>query len=497
MQFPSRLGTAALRGMKGCTVGQTTAFSSQTGKLYGLGTKSWGRRVEFGVAIQLRCYATAAKKTKAAKSTTAVTTKSHLFGKSSAVPFTELTIGVPTEIYPKEQRVAVSPASVLSLTKVGYNVNVQAGAGKAADFPDSMYTAAGATIVDSAAAFAADIVLKVNPPQEVGGAHEVDLLQEGSVLVSFIQPGQNKELVQRLQDKGVTSFAMDCVPRTVSRAQTYDALSSMANIAGYKAVMEAASHFGRFFCGQMTAAGKTPPAKVLVIGGGVAGLAAIGHARSLGAIVRCFDTRPPVRDQVKSMGGEFLELKGFELEDGVGGYAKTMSEEFIAAEMKLFAQQAEEVDIIITTALIPGKEAPVLITKAMVDSMKPGSVIVDLASAAGGNCGYTKPGELHTTANGVHIVGYDDLPSRLPTQSSTLYSNNITKFLLTHAPKDEKSFLLDMEDEVTRAFTVTKGGELLWPAPVKPPPPPPSAVCILSSFLFIFLFFSFSLFYLQ
>eukprot|EP01059_Diplonema_ambulator_P006972 TRINITY_DN1653_c2_g1_i1.p1 TRINITY_DN1653_c2_g1~~TRINITY_DN1653_c2_g1_i1.p1 ORF type:complete len:1105 (+),score=393.82 TRINITY_DN1653_c2_g1_i1:66-3380(+) len=401
---------------------------------------------------------------------------SHLLGKTEPVPLTELTVGVPKEVFENEKRVAMSPASVASLVKNGYTVNVEKGAGAEADFPDSQYVEAGAKIVDNATALGSDIVCKINAPQvnSKNGKHELELMKDGSALISFIQPAQNKELVETLKNRKITSFSMDCVPRTISRAQTYDALSSMANIAGYKAVVEAANEFGRFLCGQMTAAGKTPPAKVLVIGGGVAGLAAIGHARALGAIVRCFDTRPAVKDQVKSMGGEFLELKGFELEEGAGGYAKQMSDDFIKAEMEMFAQQAKDVDIIITTALIPGKKAPTLITKEMIDTMKPGSVIVDLAAPAGGNCGYTVPGQLHVTANGVRIVGYTDLPSRLPNQSSTLYSNNLTKFLLTHKTKDANSFFVDLEDEVTRAFTVTKGGELLWPAPMKPPPPPPS-----------------------
>eukprot|EP01064_Diplonema_japonicum_P032003 TRINITY_DN591_c1_g2_i1.p1 TRINITY_DN591_c1_g2~~TRINITY_DN591_c1_g2_i1.p1 ORF type:complete len:1103 (+),score=355.27 TRINITY_DN591_c1_g2_i1:52-3360(+) len=412
--------------------------------------------------IGLRCYSTAAA--------------SHLLGKTGPVPFTELTVGVPKECFEAEKRVAVSPTSVASLVKQGYTVNVESGAGSLADFPDAQYTAAGAKIVNNEAALGSDIICKINVPQvnPATGTHEVDLMKDGSTLISFIQPAQNAELVEKIKVRNITSFSMDCVPRTISRAQTYDALSSMANIAGYKAVVEAANEFGRFLCGQMTAAGKTPPAKVLVIGGGVAGLAAIGHARSLGAIVRCFDTRPPVKDQVKSMGGEFLELKGFELEDGAGGYAKEMSKDFVKAEMAMFAEQSKEVDIIITTALIPGKTAPILITKEMVDTMKPGSVVVDLAAQAGGNCGYTQPGKLHITDNGVRVIGYTDLPSRLPNQSSTLYSNNLTKFLLTHKPKDEQSFFVDLEDEVTRAFTVTKGNELLWPAPTKPPPPPPS-----------------------
>ena len=400
---------------------------------------------------------------------------SHLHGKTDPIPFTELTVGVPKETFARENRVAVTPTSVASLVKAGYNVNIEKNAGLKAEFRDSEYEAAGAKIVDSKGAFGSDIILKVNPPDV---AKEIPQISEGASLVSFIQPAQNGELVDSLKKKNITSFAMDCVPRTISRAQTYDALSSMANIAGYKAVIEAANTYGRFLCGQMTAAGKTPPAKVLVIGGGVAGLAAIGYAKSLGAIVRCFDTRPPVKDQVKSMGGEFLELKGFELEDGVGGYAKKMSQDFIDAEMKMFAEQAKEVDIIITTALIPGQPAPKLFSQEMVDSMKPGSVIVDLAAAAGGNAHYATKDEHIVTDSGVHVIGYTDLPSRLPTQSSTLYSNNIVKFLLTHQTKIEKGdvpkFAIDLEDPVTRAFTVTKGGELLWPAPVDPPPPPPT-----------------------
>eukprot|EP00659_Diplonema_papillatum_P012398 gene12398-19173_t len=394
---------------------------------------------------------------------------SHLAEKTMPVACAELTVGVPKEVFARERRVAVTPAGVASLVKVGYRVNVETMAGAQSDFPDEQYVAAGAKIVDRDTALASDIVTKVNAPQQLpDGKNEVELLSEGGVLVSFIQPAFNKDLVESLRAKNVTTFGMDCVPRTISRAQTYDALSSMANIAGYKAVIEAANQFGRCFCGLMTAAGKTPPAKVLVIGGGVAGLAAIGHARALGAIVRCFDTRPAVKEQVKSMGGDFLELKGFELEEGAGGYAKEMGKDFLAAEMKLFADQAKEVDIIITTALIPGKQAPVLITKEMTDSMKPGSVVVDLAAAAGGNCGYTEAHKVVTTPNGVHVVGFTDLPSRLPTQSSTLYSNNLTKFLLTLKPKDDpKSFYVDLEDEVTRGFTVTMNGRMLWPAPVK------------------------------
>ncbi|VDK19746.1 unnamed protein product, partial [Anisakis simplex] len=325
-----------------------------------------------------------------------------------------------------ERRVALTPASVESLIKKGFNVAVEKGAGVNASFNDDAYQKAGASVVDRDTAFKSDIVLKVRAPS----LSECGYLGAKKTLISMVYPSQNKNIIDELAKKNITLFAMDCIPR-ISRAQVYDVLSSMANIAGYKAVIEAANHFGRFFTGQITAAGRVPPAKVLVIGGGVAGLSSIGTAKSMGAIVRGFDTRSAVKEQIKSLGGEFLEVKIKEEGEGVGGYAKEMSKEFIEKEMQLFAQQCKEVDIIISTALIPGKPAPRLITKEMVSTMKPGSVLVDLAAETGGNIETTKPGELYTDSNGIVHIGYTDLPSRLPTQSSTLYSNNITKFLMS------------------------------------------------------------------
>jgi NAD(P) transhydrogenase len=353
------------------------------------------------------------------------------------------------------------------LLKKGFSrILVQRGAGEAAQLLDRAYEQAGATLVDRDAAFQADIVLKVRGP----ALDEVKAMCKGATLISFMYPAQNKDLADGLAAHGVTSFAMDMIPR-ISRAQAFDALSSMANIAGYKGVLEASNHFGRFLTGQVTAAGKIPPSKVLVIGAGVAGLSAIASARRMGAVVRGFDTRPVVREQVQSLGAEFIEVDFHEEGSGQGGYAKEMSKEFIDAEMKLFMEQCRDVDIVITTALIPGKPAPKLITKEMVAAMKPGSVIVDLASEAGGNCELTSPGQL-VKHNDVTVIGYTDLPSRLPTQSSTLYSNNITKLLLSMAPQD-KSFGVDLSDEVVRGSIVTHNGEILPPAPRPIPPPAP------------------------
>lgn len=384
-----------------------------------------------------------------------------------AVPYSALTVGVPRETYPNESRVAITPQNVALLLKKGFSrVLVQRGAGEAAQMLDSAYEQAGATLVDRDAAFQADLVLKVRCP----GPDEIKAMRKGSTVISFLYPAQNKALVDALAAQGVTAFAMDMIPR-ISRAQTFDALSSMANIAGYKAVLEASNHFGRFLTGQVTAAGKIPPSKVLVIGAGVAGLSAIATARRMGAIVRGFDTRPVVREQVQSLGAEFVEVDFQEEGSGQGGYAKEMSKEFIEAEMKLFMEQCRDVDIVITTALIPGKPAPKLITKEMVAAMKPGSVVVDLAAEAGGNCELTSPGEL-VRHKDVTVIGYTDLPSRLPTQSSTLYSNNITKLLLSMAPQD-KSFGVDLSDEVVRGSIVTHNGEILPPAPRPAPPPAP------------------------
>ncbi|KAL2760411.1 hypothetical protein ACRALDRAFT_1073728 [Sodiomyces alcalophilus JCM 7366] len=385
-------------------------------------------------------------------------------------PYDRLTIGVPKEILPNERRVALTPQNVSLLLKKGFSkVLIERGAGLEADFLDEAYEKAGATLVDMAHHVwaEADIVLKVRGPI----APEIDVMKENQTVISFLQPAQNAAIVEKLAAKNATSFAMDMVPR-ISRAQVFDALSSMANISGYKAVLEASNNFGRFLTGQVTAAGKIPPCKVLVIGAGVAGLSAIVTARRLGAIVRGFDTRSAAREQVQSLGAEFIEVDFKEDGSGAGGYAKEMSKEFIEAEMKLFAEQAREVDIIITTALIPGKPAPKLITKSMLEVMKPGSVVVDLAAEAGGNCEATKPGEI-VVYKDVKIIGYTDFPSRLPTQSSTLYSNNITKLFLSMAPK-EKEFGIDLSDEVVRGAIVTHNGRVLPPAPRPAPPPAPA-----------------------
>ncbi|KAE8154249.1 NAD(P) transhydrogenase beta subunit-domain-containing protein [Aspergillus avenaceus] len=388
------------------------------------------------------------------------------------VPYSSLTVGVPKETYPNERRVAITPQNVALLLKKGFSrVLIERGAGEAAQLLDAAYEQAGATLVDRASVWSqSDIVLKVRGPQQGGPVDEVEALRQDGTVISFLYPAQNKQLVEQLASRRVTAFAMDMIPR-ISRAQTFDALSSMANIAGYKAVLEASNHFGRFLTGQVTAAGKIPPSKVLVIGAGVAGLSAIASARRLGAIVRGFDTRPAVREQVQSLGAEFIEVDMQEDGAGQGGYAKEMSKEFIEAEMKLFMEQCREVDIIITTALIPGKPAPKLITKEMVAAMKPGSVIVDLAAEAGGNCEATVPGKL-SKYHDVTVIGYTDMPSRLPTQSSALYSNNITKYLLSMAPK-EKSYGIDLSDEVVRGSIVTHEGKILPPAPRPVPPPAP------------------------
>ena len=344
-------------------------------------------------------------------------------------PYSNLTIGVPKETFPNERRVALSPAATKLLTKEGFSIFVEEGAGAEAKFSTAEYEASGAVVKPRNDVFSSDIVLKVRAPS----AEEVELLKQGGSLISFLFPSQNKDLVDQLAKKKVTAFAVDCIPR-ISRAQVFDALSSMANIAGYKAVVEAANQFGRFFTGQITAAGKVPPAKVLVIGGGVAGLSAIGTAKNMGAIVRAFDTRAAVKEQVQSLGAEFLEVSVKETGEGTGGYAKEMSKEFIKAEMELFSKQCKEIDILISTALIPGKPAPKLVKREMVESMKDGSVVVDLAAEAGGNIETTRPGELYSY-KGVTHIGYTDLPSRLPTQSSTLYANNISKYLLSMGAK--------------------------------------------------------------
>ncbi|EOC0584957.1 Re/Si-specific NAD(P)(+) transhydrogenase subunit alpha [Cronobacter sakazakii] len=369
-------------------------------------------------------------------------------------------IGVPKERVALETRVAATPKTVEQLLKLGFSVAVERDAGKLASFDDEAFIAAGASVVDTAEVWESEVILKVNAPQD----DEIERLRPGTTLISFIWPAQNPQLLEKLAAKNVTVMAMDSVPR-ISRAQSLDALSSMANIAGYRAIVEAAHEFGRFFTGQITAAGKVPPAKVMVIGAGVAGLAAIGAANSLGAIVRAFDTRPEVKEQVQSMGAEFLELD-FKEEAGSGdGYAKVMSEAFIKAEMALFAAQAKEVDIIVTTALIPGKPAPKLITREMVDSMQPGSVIVDLAAQNGGNCEYTVPNEIFVTPNGVKVIGYTDLPGRLPTQSSQLYGTNLVNLLKLLCKEKDGAVTVDFDDVVVRGVTVIREGEVTWPAP--------------------------------
>ncbi len=377
-------------------------------------------------------------------------------------------IGIPRESYANECRVAATPDNVKKLQALGFDVLLESGAGERANFTDRLYEALNCRIVgDRQSLFEqADIILKVRQPSD----EEIEQLPLGKTLISFIWPAQNSELLEKLAQKQATVLAMDSIPR-ISRAQKLDALSSMANIAGYRAVIEAANNFGRFFTGQITAAGKVPPAKVMVIGAGVAGLAAIGTAKGLGAIVRAFDTRPVVKEQVESLGAEFLELQFEEDGSGEGGYAKVMSKEFIDAEMALFAAQAKEVDIIITTALIPGRPAPKLITEAMVSSMRQGSVVVDLAAEQGGNCEVTKPGEVYQY-QGVTIIGYTDLPSRMANQASQLYGNN-----LWHLLKDmggAENYQVNLEDEVVRGALVLHEGNITWPAP-KPATPAPIA----------------------
>ncbi|ABX73105.1 Re/Si-specific NAD(P)(+) transhydrogenase subunit alpha [Neisseria meningitidis] len=370
-------------------------------------------------------------------------------------------IGIPRESLSGETRVACTPATVALLGKLGFETVVESGAGLAASLDDAAYQTAGATVADKAAVWVCPLIYKVNAPSE----QELPLLNEGQTIVSFLWPRQNEALVEALRAKKVNALAMDMVPR-ISRAQALDALSSMANISGYRAVIEAANAFGRFFTGQITAAGKVPPAQVLVIGAGVAGLAAIGTANSLGAVVRAFDTRLEVAEQIESMGGKFLKLDFPQESGGSGdGYAKVMSDEFIAAEMKLFAEQAKEVDIIITTAAIPGKPAPKLITKEMVESMKSGSVIVDLAAATGGNCELTRPGELSVTGNGVKIIGYTDMANRLAGQSSQLYATNLVNLTKLLSPNKDGEITLDFEDVIIRNMTVTRDGEITFPPP--------------------------------
>ncbi|WP_272544384.1 Re/Si-specific NAD(P)(+) transhydrogenase subunit alpha [Burkholderia cepacia] len=373
-----------------------------------------------------------------------------------------LLIGVPLETANEERRVATVPDVVEKLIKLGFSVAVQSGAGTGANFSDDDYRTAGAEVVATAADLwgRSDIVLKVRPPS----SEEVALMREGSTLVGFVWPAQNPELMQQLAAKRATVLAIDSLPRTLSRAQKMDALTSMAGVSGYRAVIEAAHAFGRYFNGQITAAGKVPPAKVFVAGAGVAGLAAIGTAAGLGAIVRANDTRAEVADQVKSLGGEFVKVDYEEEGSGGGGYAKVMSEGFQQAQRAMYAQQAKDADIIITTALIPGKPAPKLITAEMVQSMKPGSVIVDMAGEQGGNCELTVPGEA-VVRHGVTIVGYTDLASRLARQSSTLYATNLLRVIEELCKAKDGTINVDFNDDAIRGLTVIKEGNVTWPPP--------------------------------
>jgi NAD(P) transhydrogenase subunit alpha len=382
-------------------------------------------------------------------------------------------IGVPRETAAEEKRVATVPEVVEKLIKLGFKVKVQSGAGDAANFADDTYRAAGAEIVADAAALwsGSDIVFKVRGPS----ADEVGLMHAGQVLISFIWPAQNPERMQSLAARKVTVLAIDSLPRMLSRAQKMDALTSQAGVAGYRAVVEAAHHFGRFLTGQITAAGKVPPAKVFIAGAGVAGLAAIGTSVGLGAIVRANDTRAEVADQVVSLGGEFVKVDYEEEGSGGGGYAKVMSEGFQKAQREMYAKQAREVDIIITTALIPGKPAPKLITAEMVRSMRPGSVIVDLAAEQGGNCELTEPGKA-VVRHGVTIVGYTDLVSRLAGQSSALYATNLFRLAEELCKTKDGVINVNMEDDAIRGLTVIKEGAVTWPPPpLKLPAPPPAA----------------------
>src|SRR5436190_3039248 len=406
------------------------------------------------------------------------------------------TIGIPKEIHPGEQRVAAIPQTILKLKKLGFDVAVESGAGHGVNAANSEYREAGATVIDDTRELwaAADVILKVRPPEENKelGVHEADLIKDAATLIGFIWPAQHKDILDRIANRNATVFGMDCVPR-ITRAQKMDTLSAMANIAGYRAIIEAANNFPRFFTGQITAAGRIDPAKVLIIGAGVAGLSAIGAAKGLGAVVRAFDPRSATKDQVASMGAEFLELDVKEEGEGKGGYAKEMSDSFLQAEMALFAQQAMQVDIIVTTALIPGKPAPKLITKGMVESMKPGSVIVDLAAEQGGNCALTEPGHV-VHHKGVTIIGYTDLPSRMASMSSQLYGATVTALLEELIDKGDVSsqaetrpigsvsaevetaspkLKVDLDDEVVRGAIVLHEGKMLWPAPAKELPPPP------------------------
>ncbi|KAL7451758.1 hypothetical protein ACHAWC_003560, partial [Mediolabrus comicus] len=393
------------------------------------------------------------------------------------VPYSDLTVGILKETYPGENRVSIAPDSAKMLVDAGLSVIVETGAGESASFSDSAYVSSGCIVLPREQIYVqADILTKIRPPDDL----EVPLLSK-KTLVSMISPGINTELYSELTKHETNVFALDCVPRMLSRAQAYDVLSSQANIAGYRAVIEAANNFPRFFAGQMTAAGKVPPAKVLVLGVGVAGLAAIQTAKNMGAIVRAFDVRAVTKEQVESMGATFLEVPIDEDGAGAGGYAKEMSDEYKAAQAKLMLEQAGDVDVIITTALIPGRQAPILVNQEMLDVMKPGSVLVDLAAANGGNVAQTEANKVITTSNGVTIIGYTDLPSRLASTSSSLFGNNVAKFILSIGPqttKEKGMFQIDLEDDAVQNMLISYNGEARWPdkiTPFSPPPPPPTA----------------------
>ena len=383
-----------------------------------------------------------------------------------------LNIGVPREVFPGEKRVATVPEAAGKLIKLGFKVLVESGAGEAANFSDEAYRAVGAEVIEGAAALwaAADIVFKVRGPS----SEEVGLLREGGTLISFVWPAQNPDLMQALAARKATVLAIDCLPRQLSRAQKMDALTSTAGISGYRAVIEAANAFGRFFNGKITAAGKVPPARVFIAGAGVAGLEAVGTAANMGAIVRANDTRAEVADQVKSLGGEFVKVDYEEEGSGGGGYAKVMSEGFQQAQREMYAREAKEADIIITTALIPGKPAPKLISADMVRSMKPGSVIVDMAGEQGGNCELTEPGQA-VVRHGVTLIGYTDLPSRLAKQSSMLYANNLLRLAEELCKTKDGQIDVNMEDDAIRGLTIIKNGEITWPPPPLKLPAPPAA----------------------
>ncbi|HEY4015189.1 MAG TPA: Re/Si-specific NAD(P)(+) transhydrogenase subunit alpha [Polyangiaceae bacterium] len=381
-------------------------------------------------------------------------------------------IGIPKEIHPGERRVAATPMTAARMRKLGLEVVVQAGAGEASDYGDGAYLETGATIAPDAASLwsQADLVLKVRPPEALpeGDHHEAGLLKEGAALIGLIWPGQNQALITLLAERRATVLAMDAVPR-ITRAQKMDALSAMANIVGYRSIVEAASHLGRFLGGQMTAAGRVAPAKVLVLGAGVAGLAAIACAKSLGAVVRAFDTRPQVREQVESLGATFVEMPALESGEGEGGYAKEMSPAFIAAEQALIAQHTESSDVVVCTALVPGKVAPQLVTSGAVVSMQQGSVIVDLAAEQGGNCALTEQGRL-VEKFGVKILGFTDLASRMARQSSDLYATTVYNLLEDVLEAGAAGIALDLEDEIHRGVVVLQEGKLLWPPPTRPRP---------------------------